>query len=174
MIPLGLNGAASTRVSNELGAGRPEAARLAVRVAVAMVATEGILAATIMIVGRNVWGYCYSKEEEVVRYVAEMLILIAVSHFFDGLQSVFSGTAAGCGWQKIGAVVNLGAYYVVGIPTAIVLAFVFHFGGKGLWSGIIVALFVQALSLAIITLRIDWEKEVKKADDRVHNAMTAS
>lgn len=56
-----------------------------------MVATEGILAATIMIVGRNVWGYCYSKEEEVVRYVAEMLILIAVSHFFDGLQSVFSG-----------------------------------------------------------------------------------
>lgn len=81
----------STRVSNELGAGRPQAARLAVRVAVAMVATEGILVATIMIVGRNVWGYCYSKEEEVVRYVAEMLILIAISHFFDGLQSVFSG-----------------------------------------------------------------------------------
>ncbi|KAF5456283.1 hypothetical protein F2P56_025782 [Juglans regia] len=166
--------AISTRVSNELGAGRPQAARLAVRVAVAMVATEGILAATIMIVGRNVWGYCYSKEEEVVRYVAEMLILIAVSHFFDGLQSVFSGTAAGCGWQKIGAVVNLGAYYVVGIPTSIILAFVFHFGGKGLWAGIIVALFVQALSLAIITLCTDWEKEVKKADDRVHNAMTAS
>ncbi len=81
----------STRISNELGAGRPQAARLAVRVAVSMVATEGILAATVMILGRNVWGYCYSKEEEVVRYVAEMLVLIAISHFLDCIQSVLSG-----------------------------------------------------------------------------------
>jgi multidrug resistance protein, MATE family len=56
-----------------------------------MVATEGILAATVMILGRNVWGYCYSKEEEVVRYVAEMLVLIAISHFLDCIQSVLSG-----------------------------------------------------------------------------------
>ncbi|XP_004296419.1 PREDICTED: MATE efflux family protein 6-like [Fragaria vesca subsp. vesca] len=58
----------------------------------------------------------------------------------------------------------------MGIPTAVVLAFVFHIGGKGLWMGIIVALFVQALSLAIIILFTDWEKEVKKASDRVHNS----
>jgi MATE family multidrug resistance protein len=81
----------STRVSNELGAGRPQAARLAVRVAVSMVATEGIVAATVMILGRNVWGYCYSKEQEVVRYVGQMLVLIGISHFFDGIQSVLSG-----------------------------------------------------------------------------------
>ncbi|KAB1204207.1 MATE efflux family protein 7 [Morella rubra] len=172
MIPLGLSGATSTRVSNELGAGRPQAARLAVRVAVSMVATEGILVATVIILGRHVWGYCYSKEEEVVRYVGQMLILIAVSHFFDGLQSVLSGTAAGCGWQKIGAIVNLGAYYLMGIPTAVLLAFVYHIGGKGLWIGIIVALFVQASSLATITLRTDWEKEAKKAGERVYNSMT--
>lgn len=41
-----------------------------------------------------------------------------------------SGTARGCGWQKIGAYVNLGAYYLVGIPAAILLAFVLHIGGK--------------------------------------------
>lgn len=56
-----------------------------------MVTTEGILAATAMILGRHAWGYCYSKEEEVVRYVAQMVVLIAVSHFFDGFQSVLSG-----------------------------------------------------------------------------------
>jgi hypothetical protein len=32
---------------------------------------------------------------------------------------------------------------------------------QGLWMGNIVALFVQGLSLLIITLRIDWEKESK-------------
>lgn len=40
-----------------------------------------------------------------------------------------SGVARGCGWQKIGAIVNLGAYYLVGIPAALCFAFVYHLGG---------------------------------------------
>ncbi|KAM5553958.1 protein DETOXIFICATION 16-like [Rosa sericea] len=174
MIPLAFAGAASTRVSNQLGAGQPRLARLAVGVALCIVVTEGIVAAAILILGRKVWGYCYSSEKEVVSYVGQMLILVAISHFFDGLQSVLSGIIRGSGQQKIGAYVNLGAYYLMGIPAAILLAFVFHIGGKGLWMGIIVALFVQALSLAIIILSTDWEKEVKKASDRVYNTPTTS
>nr|POF10616.1 protein detoxification 16 [Quercus suber] len=158
----------SIRVSNELGSGRPQTARLAVRVALSMVAVEGILVGTALILGRNVWGYSYSKEEEVVRYLREMLLLVAISHVFDGLQSVLSGAARGCGWQKIGALVNLGAYYLIGIPIAITLAFVYHTGVKGLLMGIITAVFMQALLLWIVTLCSDWEKEVKKAADRVH------
>ena len=45
--------------------------------------------------------------------------------FCDGL-----GTARGCGWQKIAALINLGAYYIVGVPSAVLLAFVFKLGGK--------------------------------------------
>lgn len=41
-----------------------------------------------------------------------------------------SGICRGCGWQKIGAYVNLGSYYLVGIPSAIVLAFLLHVGGR--------------------------------------------
>ncbi|KAM3220686.1 hypothetical protein P3L10_019954 [Capsicum annuum] len=153
MVPLGLSGATRIRVSNELGAGRPQAARLA---------------ATIVLISvRKLWGYCYSTEEEVVSYVAQMLVFLEVSHFFDGIQSVLSGTARGCGWQKIGAVVNLGAYYLFGIPAGVILAFVCHFGGKGLWLGITLALFAQAALLLIVTLRTNWEKQAKKAADRV-------
>ncbi|KAK3437734.1 hypothetical protein EUGRSUZ_C02411 [Eucalyptus grandis] len=169
MIPLGLSGSISTRVSNELGAGRPRAARLAIYVSLMMVATEGLLAGTLMIFCRRAWGYLYSTEEEIVNYVGDMLVLIATSHLIDGIQSVLSGIARGCGWQKIGAVINLGAYYLLGIPVAVFLAFVCHFGGKGLWTGIIVALFAQALLLAILTGCTDWEKEAKKATDRVHS-----
>lgn len=81
----------STRVSNELGAGRPQIASLAVCVAASMVVTEGITAAAVMTLGHRVWGYCYSREERVVEYVGEMLLIISVSHFFDGIQSVLSG-----------------------------------------------------------------------------------
>lgn len=42
---------------------------------------------------------------------------------------ICAGVARGCGWQKIGACVNLGAYYIVGIPSAYLIAFVLHVGG---------------------------------------------
>uniref|UniRef100_A0A3Q7I0M2 Protein DETOXIFICATION n=1 Tax=Solanum lycopersicum TaxID=4081 RepID=A0A3Q7I0M2_SOLLC len=91
-----------------------------------------------------------------------MLVLLAGSHFLDGIQSVLSGTARGCGWQKIGALINLGAYYLFGIPAGVILAFVYHLGGKGLWLGITLALFAQALLLLIVTLPTNWEKRGKE------------
>lgn len=82
----------STRVSNQLGAGQPRMVCIAICVALSIVVTEGIVAAAVMILARNVWGYCYSSEKEVVKYVGEMLIFVALSHFFDGPQSVLSGS----------------------------------------------------------------------------------
>lgn len=43
---------------------------------------------------------------------------------------VFLGVVRGCGRQKIGAYINLGSYYIVGIPCAVLFAFVLHIGGK--------------------------------------------
>lgn len=81
----------STRVSNELGGRRAKAAILAGFVALGTVCTEGIIAAIILISFRTIWGYCYSTDPTVVAYVAQMLILLAILHFFDGIQSVFAG-----------------------------------------------------------------------------------
>ncbi|KAM6593603.1 hypothetical protein CsatA_001306 [Cannabis sativa] len=171
MIPFGLSGAVSTRVSNELGAGRPDAARLAVCVVLVMAITEGLLIGLVFILIRNVWGYAYSNQVEVVKYVAAMMPILAISNFLDGLQCVLSGTCRGCGWQKIGAYVNLGSYYLVGIPSAVLMAFVLHVGGKGLWLGIICALIVQVISLFTFTIKTDWEQEAKKATDRVYDSI---
>ncbi|KAF5208095.1 Detoxification-like protein [Thalictrum thalictroides] len=170
MIPLGLSSAVSTRVSNELGAGRPQAARLSVCVTIFMFMILGLVVGSVMILVRREWGKCYSNEEEVVKYVATMVPILAASYLLDGIQSVLSGTVRGCGRQKIGAAINLGAYYLIGIPSAIVFAFVFHIGGKGLWLGIMCGLFVQAFVLFIITIRTDWNEQAKKATDRVYNA----
>ncbi|XP_015957742.1 protein DETOXIFICATION 16 [Arachis duranensis] len=172
MVPFGLSGAISTRVSNELGAGNPWAARLAVRVVLVMAIIEGTLVATVMISIRNLWGYVYSNDVQVVRHVALMLPILAASIFLDGLQCVLSGIVRGCGWQKIGAFINLGSYYLVGVPCAIVLAFVLHTGAKGLWLGIICALILQALGLIIITARTDWEREAEEATKRVNDSIT--
>ncbi|KAI3910485.1 hypothetical protein MKX01_034879 [Papaver californicum] len=170
MISSGISGAISTRVSNELGAGNSQAAHLAVQVVLLMTIAVGTVIGSIMILVRRLWGYAYSKDEEVVSYVATMVPIIAVSTFLDAIQCVLSGTARGCGWQKIGASINLGAYYLVGIPSAILLAFVLNVGGKGLWFGIICALVVQVVSLLVVTWRTNWEQQAKQATRRVYEA----
>lgn len=81
----------STRVSNELGAGRPAAAKLAVQVILCLALTGGIIVGSVLILIRGVWGYAYSNEEEVVNYVAIMLPILAISNMFDSIQSVLSG-----------------------------------------------------------------------------------
>ncbi|KAF3794992.1 hypothetical protein EJ110_NYTH06222, partial [Nymphaea thermarum] len=70
------------------------------------------------------------------------------------------GIARGCGWQKFGALINIGAYYIVGVPSAAFLAFFSHLSGKGLWMGIMFGTFTQLVFFLCFTLSADWEKEV--------------
>ncbi|CAN6283486.1 unnamed protein product [Urochloa humidicola] len=170
MIPLGLGTAISTRVSNELGAGQPQAAKLATRVVMGIALSAGLLLASTMILLRNFWGYMYSNEPEVVTYIAKMIPILAISFFTDGLHCSLSGVLTGCGEQKIGARVNLGAFYLVGIPMAVLLAFLLHLNGMGLWLGIVCGSLTKLALLMWITLRINWEKEAIKAKETVFNS----
>ena len=70
------------------------------------------------------------------------------------------GVARGSGWQKIGAYINLGSFYLVGLPVAALLGFVAHLRGKGLWIGILVGSFMQSVLLSIVTACTDWNKQV--------------
>nr|KJB31509.1 hypothetical protein B456_005G194400 [Gossypium raimondii] len=149
-----------TRVSNELGAGKPQAAHVAVYAAMALAVLETLIVTGTLFTSRHVFGYVYSNEKEVVDYVTTMAPLVCVSVILDSLQGVLSGIARGCGWQHIGAYVNLAAFYLVGIPVAATLAFWLHLRGIGLWIGIQFGAFTQTILLAIVTSCINWEKQV--------------
>ena len=41
-----------------------------------------------------------------------------------------SGVAIGGGWQALIAYINLGCYYVVGVPVGLLLGYKFNFGVK--------------------------------------------
>lgn len=166
-IPDGLGAAVSTRVSNELGAGNPQAARCAVRVAMLITVSGVAVISTILFITRRSFGYIFSNEEEVVHYVESMAPLLCLSVILDNLQGVLSGVARGCGWQATGAYINLGAYYLCGIPVAATLGFYAHLRGKGLWIGIQIGSFVQTALLIIVTTCTDWDKQADRARDRI-------
>jgi len=48
-----------------------------------------------------------------------------------------TGIARGCGWQHLGAYVNLAVYYVLRISIVVILDFWIELRGKGLWIGIV-------------------------------------
>ncbi|TVU38881.1 hypothetical protein EJB05_12276, partial [Eragrostis curvula] len=81
---------------------------------------------------------------------------------------VIRHVAVGCGWQAFVAYVNVGCYYVVGVPLGIFLGFYLDFGAKGVWSGMVIGgTLMQTLILLWFTFRTDWHKEVEKAKARL-------
>ncbi|KAG7981701.1 hypothetical protein I3843_04G009500, partial [Carya illinoinensis] len=133
-VPYAFGATASTRVSNELGAGNPQAAKVAVKAIRVIAVAEMVIISMMLFFCRNFLGYAFSKEKEIVGNVADMGPFISLSTIADGLQVVLSGVARGSGWQHLGAYVNLGAYYLVGTPIGAVLTFALHFRGKGFGS----------------------------------------
>ncbi|KAL5123023.1 Protein DETOXIFICATION 9 [Glycine soja] len=167
-IPYGFGAAA--RVSNELGAGNPQAVHVAVSATMFLAVTEGFIVSATLFGCRHILGYAYSDDRMVVHYVAVMIPLLCLSIFTDSLQGVLSGVARGSGWQHLGAYVNLGAFYLVGIPVGILLGFVAHFRAKGLWIGIVTGSIVQSILLSLITALTNWKKQAMMARERVFDA----
>ncbi|BBG95956.1 MATE efflux family protein [Prunus dulcis] len=150
----------STRVSNELGAGNPQAAKVTVCAVMVLAMVEMIVVSIALFSYRHILGYAFSCDKEIVERIADMAPLISLSIVTDGLQAVLSGVARGTGWQHIGAYVNLGAYYLIGTPVGVVLAFLAHLRAEGLWIGLLTGSAVQALLLALKTSLTNWEKQV--------------
>ncbi|XP_050213533.1 protein DETOXIFICATION 40-like [Mercurialis annua] len=167
MVSVGFNAAASVRVSNELGAGNPKSAAFSVVMVNLVSFIISVIEAVIVLSLRHVISYAFTEGEIVANAVSELCPLLAISLVLNGIQPVLSGVAVGCGWQTFVAYVNVGCYYVVGIPLGCVLGFKFGFGVQGIWSGMIGGTLLQTLILLWVTFRTDWNKEVEKARMRL-------
>ncbi|XP_020867014.1 protein DETOXIFICATION 13 isoform X2 [Arabidopsis lyrata subsp. lyrata] len=166
-IHLAIAAAASTRISNELGAGNSRAAHIVVYAAMCLAVMETLILSTSLLVGRNLFGHVFSSDKDTIDYVAKMAPLVSISLILDGLQGVLSGIARGCGWQQIGAYINLGAFYLWRIPIAASLAFWIHLKGVGLWIGIQAGALLQTLLLALVTGCTNWKNQADEARKRM-------
>lgn len=57
---------------------------------------------------------------------------------------------------------NLGAYYLVGIPMGLCFGFYLQLKAKGLWMGTLSGSVLQVIILALVTALTDWKKEVSR------------
>ncbi|CAM6097944.1 unnamed protein product [Calypogeia fissa] len=101
MISLSFCVAASIRVSNELGANRPDKAKLAAKVALSLAILDGCIVFVAIMLSRHFLGHVFTNVEEVLDYVAEVTPFLACLTFMDAVQYVGSGVIRGCGRQAI-------------------------------------------------------------------------
>jgi MATE family multidrug resistance protein len=134
---------------------------------------------------RQIFGYLFSDDEDVVELVSLILPLVASFQIADGLAASCGGVLRGQGiWvltqrgrhadalragrQHLGALFNLVSYYVLALPLGITLAFRYSQGLYGLWIGQVIALFLVGFSeYAVVWLGSDWDKEIQKGIERM-------
>ncbi|KAK7282850.1 hypothetical protein RIF29_11936 [Crotalaria pallida] len=95
--------------------------------------------------------------------VNELATLLAFTIILNCIQPVLSGVAVGSGRQAMVAYINIGSYYIVGMPLGVLLGWLLPSSIVGMWTGMMSGTVVQTLILAIITIRYDWKKQVRKA-----------
>ncbi|KAH0989170.1 hypothetical protein GBA52_000653 [Prunus armeniaca] len=173
MIPLGFLAATGVRVANELGAGNTKAAKFATTVAVLTSLAVGVLFWLIIIAFNEKLAMIFTSSSPVITMVNELSVLLAFTILLNCIQPALSGVAVGSGWQAIVATINIGSYYLVGVPAGVVLGWLLLFGFKGLWTGMISGTVVQTLILVIITMRLDWEKEAQRAQIQIAKEATS-
>ncbi|XP_022945368.1 protein DETOXIFICATION 29-like [Cucurbita moschata] len=167
MVSFGINAAISVRVSNELGAAHPRTARFSLIVAVISSFVLGLIMAAVVLVTKNDYPFLFSSDSAVRQIVKELTPLLCLCIVIDIIQPVLSGVAVGAGWQALVAYVNIGSYYMFGLPLGLLMGFVLNWGVLGIWYGMISGIIIQTSILTFIVYRTNWNKEASVAEDRI-------
>eukprot|EP00850_Spirogloea_muscicola_P003377 SM000013S26546 [mRNA] locus=s13:951534:952468:- [translate_table: standard] len=163
MLPVSISAAASTRVANEIGAGRPQGARRAAHVAIFLVSAQSFVQSGVIFMVHKLWGWIFTSDQEVLDLVSQLLIVQAFLVIPDGISAGMGGVIRGSGRQFVATFINMGAYYLVGFPLAYLLGFVFRMQAVGLWVAVTVALYIQCGLVSTLVLLTKWEHIVEEA-----------
>ncbi|KAK9801885.1 hypothetical protein WJX73_007196 [Symbiochloris irregularis] len=136
-VSLGISGAASTRVANELGAGSATRARIAFQTVVAL---EAALMAVVIALGISLaspWAHLFTSDEKVATATVAILPIVFLSEMGDGFNGACGGVLRGAGRQLTGSYINGASYWGIGLPLCWFLAFKQDLGVTGLWYGLL-------------------------------------
>ncbi|XP_044320939.1 protein DETOXIFICATION 31-like [Triticum aestivum] len=169
MVAIGFNAAVSVRVSNELGANRPKAAKFSMIIAVSTSAAIGAVFLAVFLIWRTELPRFFSDNNRVGGGggAAKLGYLLAACIFLNSIQPVLSGVAIGAGWQTLVAFINIVCYYLFGIPLGVLFGFKLKLGALGIWVGMSIGTLLQTAILITICFRAKWENQAMLAEERI-------
>jgi len=164
--PFALSVAASVRIGNLLGEANAKRAAVAAYTSLIMAFLIASVWSCMFLIWRHSWGRIFNDDPAVLALVSSVLPLVALFQVFDGVSGVTAGILRAQGRQTTGAILNVTAYYIIGIPLGVYFAFRGGMELWGLWIGLTISLVYSAVFGSYFCLKADWKAEVKKVLDR--------
>ncbi|CAD6210301.1 unnamed protein product [Miscanthus lutarioriparius] len=174
VFPSSLGQGASTRVSHQLGAGRPAGARRAAGAALSIGVGVGLAAAAFMVSVRSHWGRMFTSDADILRLTAVALPIAGLCELGNCPQTAGCGVLRGSARPASGARINLASFYLVGMPVGVALAFGARLGFAGLWVGLLAAQAACAVWMARAVAATDWDVEVGRAKELTKASSTSN
>ncbi|KAM9502005.1 multidrug and toxin extrusion protein 1-like isoform 2-T2 [Salvelinus alpinus] len=163
MFPLGFAVAANVRMGNALGAGNTEQAKLSGKVSFICAFTVSLVIAIILGLTKDVLGYIFTQDEDVIKKAAPLLLLYAFHHVFDAVAVLMGGIVRGAGKQMVGAVSYLVGYYIIGLPIAVSLMFPFKMSIFGFRIGFFLCSILHSIFLIVYMCKLNWKQTTYEA-----------
>jgi MATE family multidrug resistance protein len=154
MVPLGIATATTVRVGNAAGRGDAIGVRRAGLSGMGLALLTQSATGGVMLLAPEALAHVYTDQPDVLAGAATLLRIAGVFQLSDGLQVSAIGALRGLKDTRRPVVITAVAYWGIGFPVALVLAFRFGFGPSGMWFGLIAGLTVAAglLSNRFLTL----------------------
>ncbi|XP_062243349.1 multidrug and toxin extrusion protein 1-like [Platichthys flesus] len=163
MFPLGFSAAASVRVGNALGAGNIEQAKLSSKLPIICAFFIACVIGGSLSIARNLVGYIFTSEQDILQRVADVMIIFCFMHIFDATAGVAGGVLRGVGKPLVGALCNLVGYYFIGFPIGVSLMFAAKMGIVGLWTGTTICVVIQSSFFIMFLYKLDWKRAAEEA-----------
>jgi len=159
MVPAGMSYAVTMRIGQHYGAGQLLQARLAGRVGIGFGALVMLgFAAVLWLYSDPLIGLFLDHNDpafhDVIVLAVSLLAVAAWFELFDGVQTIAMGCIRGLKDAKTTFLVGLGCYWLIGAPSAWLMAFTLGWGPTGVWWGL-------ALGLACAAVSLTWAFEAK-------------
>lgn len=159
MVPAGMSYAVTMRIGQHYGAGQLLQARLAGRVGIGFGAAVMLgFAAVLWLYSDPLIGLLIDHNDpafhDVIVLAVSLLAVAAWFELFDGVQTIAMGCIRGLKDAKTTFLIGAGCYWLIGAPSAWLMAFTLGWGPTGVWWGL-------ALGLACAAVSLTWAFEAK-------------
>ena len=151
MVPLGIAGAAATRVGNAVGRLDGAAARRAATVCLLLGGAVMVISAAAFYLVPGPLARLFTPDAEVIAMAALLIPVAAAFQIADGTQVVGAGVLRGAADTRFAALCAFLGFWGIGLPTGILLTFHYDLGPAGLWWGLTAGL---AGTAALLVWRI--------------------
>lgn len=154
---LGISVAANVLVGNYSGSNKPHHAQMASTLGMILSVSVSAVLAVVIIATRYYIPEIFINDATSISLAGHALLFLMPYQMCDALNAVMQGVFRGTGRLMLGAYINLFAYFVIGLPAGVYLAFRMDLGVEGMWLGLTAGIFFGCIVSLIKIYETDWK-----------------